>query len=326
MTEFKNRDFLSQASIDDLMRKVVEMLLHDVDAITATKGKFTERTGILLEITNPRARLSRSESRGTLFSCIGEFLWYMSGVNDLNSIQYYLSGYHEYSDDGETLYGAYGPRLLFKLSNGLTQLQTIIKLLKSKNTSRRAVIQLYDKKDATKKTKDLPCTCTLQFLNRHDRLNMVTNMRSNDAYKGLPHDVFAFTMIQEFVARSVKVDVGTYKHMVGSLHLYDEDRENAQHFLNEGWMSNISMPEMPQGSPGMSMRTVLSLEKKIRTGIRVDLSKLELDDYWMDIVRLLYIFKLYKDKDVNGIEIIANQMVSETYKPYIERRFELLNG
>jgi len=325
MVELENKDYLSEASIDDLLRKAVEILLRDYDAITATKGKFTEVTGTLLEITNPRARLSRSELKGTLFSCLGEFLWYMSGSNDLSFIQYYIPPYDQYSDDGKTLYGAYGPRLLYKLDNGVSQLQTIIKLLKSKNTTRRAVIQLFDKNDTTHKTNDLPCTCTLQFLIRHNRLQMITNMRSNDAYKGLPHDVFAFTMIQELVARTVGKEVGTYKHMAGSLHLYYDDRRKAQKFLNEGWLSNIFMPDMPKGSPWSSLRTVLSLEKKIRVGKNFNLSKINLDPYWLDIVRLLLIFKAYKNDDISGINEIANTMSSDIYKPYIERRCELLN-
>ena len=43
---------------------------------------------------------------------------------------------------------------------------------------------------------------------------MLTYMRSNDAYWGLPHDVFAFTMLQEILARSLTLELGTYKHAV----------------------------------------------------------------------------------------------------------------
>lgn len=325
MAEQESKNCLSERSIDDLLREVIAILLRDYDAITATKGKFTERTGILLEITNPRARLSRSELKGTLFSCLGEFLWYMSGSNDLSFIKYYICNYGDFSDDGNTLYGAYGPRLQYKLDNGVSQLHTIINLLKNKKTTRRAVIQLFDKHDTTIKTKDLPCTCTLQFLIRHNRLEMITNMRSNDAYKGLPHDIFAFTMIQELVARTVGVKIGTYKHMVSSLHLYFDDRKNAQQFLNEGWLSKLFMPNMPAGSPWGSMKTVLSLEKKIRLGKSFDISKVKLDTYWLDIVRLLLIFKKFKEKDLDCIKKIASKMSSDTYIPYIERRCELLN-
>lgn len=324
MTKSENKDCISEPSIDDLLRNIIEILLNDLNSLTASKGNFTEQTGILLSILNPRARLSRSEAKGTLFSCLGEFLWYLSGSDDLSFIQYYIPGYDQYSDDGVTLSGAYGPRLLRKLDNGLSQLQTIIKQLRSKNTTRQAVIQIFEMGDSSKKTKDLPCTCTLQFLIRHDRLHMITNMRSNDAYMGLPHDVFSFTMIQELVARSVDKEVGNYKHMVGSLHLYNYDRKKAASFLNEGWLSNINMPEMPKGSPWNSIKTILSLEKKIRTGQRVNTSAIKLDPYWMDIFRLLLIYRRYKDQDKSGIREISKQMVNGIYKPYIDKKCEQL--
>ena len=67
---------------------------------------------------------------------------------------------------------------------------------------------------------------------------MVTNMRSNDAFLGLPHDFFSFTMIQEVLARTVNLEIGVYKHVVGSLHLYEENIEQAEQFITEGWQSD----------------------------------------------------------------------------------------
>ena len=60
-------------------------------------------------------------------------------------------------------------------------------------------------------------------------------MRLNDALVGLPHDVFCFTMLQEIVARSLSVELGGYKHAVGSLHLYKTHVDAAHQFLEEGW-------------------------------------------------------------------------------------------
>ena len=65
-----------------------------------------------------------------------------------------------------------------------------------------------------------PCTCTLQFLARGVKLDLIVYMRSNDVIKGLPHDIFCFTMLQEIAARRLSLEPGIYKHCVGSLHLY----------------------------------------------------------------------------------------------------------
>ncbi len=175
----------------------------------------------------------------------------LAKTNSLEFISYYLSRYQDESEDGRTVYGAYGPRL-FKL-RGINQINNIRRLLK-KRDSRRAVIQLFDAKDIAKRHKDVPCTCTMQFMVRRRRLHLLTNMRSNDAFIGLPHDIFAFTMLQEIMARSLGLELGTYFHLVGSLHLYKRNRDSARRYLNEGWQSsNVAMPPMPVGNPWSSI-------------------------------------------------------------------------
>jgi thymidylate synthase len=217
-------------TLDDVMRSVIEEILSHGNRIHPTKGPAAELTGVLLEIIDPRARLSRTETRGKPFSCLGELCWYLAGANDVEFIAYYIRAYREYAE-GDVIFGGYGPRLFGY--RGLNQVANVIHLLRRNPDSRRAVIQLYDAGDIAEEHKDIPCTCTLQFMIRRQALHMITNMRSNDAFLGLPHDIFSFTMFQEIMARDLAVELGTYKHCVGSLHLYDCDREIAQQFLND---------------------------------------------------------------------------------------------
>jgi thymidylate synthase len=84
----------------------------------------------------------------------------------------------------------------------------VIELLGNRPTSRRAVIQIFNAEDIAAIHREIPCTTTLQFFVRNERLDMVTTMRSNDAYLGLPHDVFCFTMLQEIIARSLGREIG----------------------------------------------------------------------------------------------------------------------
>jgi thymidylate synthase len=133
----------------------------------------------------------------------------------------------------------------------LHQLDKVSEVLRRKPDSRQAVIQLFDGSDIVGEHGDVPCTSTLQFMLRRDKLHMLTNMRSNDAFIGLPHDFFCFTMLQEIMARSLSVELGTYKHAVGSLHLYDVDIQTAKQFLGEGWQSTEApMPPMPMATRG----------------------------------------------------------------------------
>lgn len=315
----------SGKTVDDVMRVAIKEITAHGELIHPTKGGDKgahELTGVLMEIADPRARLSRTETRGKPYSCLGELCWYLAGSNELDFITYYISEYKDYAD-GDRIFGGYGPRL-FNWA-GLNQLENVAHLLRKKNDSRQAVIQLFDRHDILLEHEDVPCTCTVQFMRRHDRLHMFTNMRSNDAYKGLPHDIFCFTMLQEIMARTLKVDVGTYKHAVGSLHLYDKDLKVAQQFLDEGWQSTagVAMPKMPAGDPWPSISVLLRAECTIRTTRKVDDGILDnLDPYWADLIRLLMVFECKKKRDAVSISALRGSMFSKVYFPYIDKALD----
>ncbi len=98
---------IAEDSLDDLMRAVFERISASKTEVDSTKGANAELAGVLLELRNPLARLSRTETKGTVFSCLGELLWYLAQSESLDFISYYVSRYLESSDDGVTVYGAY---------------------------------------------------------------------------------------------------------------------------------------------------------------------------------------------------------------------------
>jgi thymidylate synthase len=166
----------------------------------------------------------------------------------------------------------------------------------------------------------------MQFMLRGDSLHMFTNMRSNDALWGVAHDFFCFTMLQEIIARDLGVDVGTYKHAVGSLHLYDESIETAKRFLGEGWQSTeATMPAMPIGDPWPGIATLLKAESIIRTGGTLDSALLSgTDPYWADLIRLLEILRYKKAKDAARITEVRATMSSKIYDPFIDKALSRL--
>lgn len=316
--------YIAADTLDDVMNDVLTCLLALPFDVSATRGKSSELIGVLLHITNPRARLSRTETRGRPFSAVGELLWYLSGRNNLDFITYYISKYDKESEDGKTVYGGYGPRL-FNLRNEYDQLENIRKLLKQKPSSRKAVIQLFDGADINDAHAEIPCTCTLQFLIRDGKLHLFVNMRSNDAFVGLPHDVFAFTMLQEIMARSLSVELGEYKHAVGSLHLYDYDEKSAREYLKEGFQptdKELTMPPMPKKNPWRSIKLLLGVESKIRDSKEVEMFNLIMEPYWSDLARLLQIHSLFKLKNYNAIKSVGREMASPIYDTFIQKRLE----
>jgi thymidylate synthase len=323
----------SADNIDDLMRAVFARLLsgnRENNRVKSKKGDSTEVFGALLQLSNPRARLGRSMVRSKVYSAIGELVWYLSGSNDLEQIRYYIEKYHEFSDDGATLNGAYGPRI-FSRSRGETvgpasdEWQRVIDVLKARSGSRNAVIQIYTNADGNKDTKDIPCTCTIQFAIRK-KLEMHVHMRSNDAYLGLPHDVFAFTMMQEIAGRELEVEVGRYQHSVASLHLYDDEegsgglksRTLAQKYVDEGMHDTVPMPAMPNGNPWPSIRELVQAEGQLRLGNLEYAPPPWLDPYWKDLIVLLRAQAMtVKDGEAANLEGLLDNIHAPAYRLYI---------
>ncbi|MGW3152223.1 hypothetical protein ACWDG1_48185 [Streptomyces sp. NPDC001177] len=53
-------------------------------------------------------------------------------------------------------------------------------------------------------------------------------MRANDLDCGLLSDVFSFTMIQEFTAIQLRLQLGTYTHTIGSAHVNGTNAERVR--------------------------------------------------------------------------------------------------
>lgn len=166
-------------------------------------------------LVNPIRKLSPSYAAA-------ETLWYLSGSDQVDMLLRYAPSYVKFADKDGKAYGAYGARIM-------EPLHRIIGILTDDPNSRQAVAVVWRPEDLgmVGKTADMPCTVSMQFLLRNQRLEMVVNMRSNDAWLGFPYDVFAFTCIQRLVASSLDADVGLYHHHAGSMHIYERNRELA---------------------------------------------------------------------------------------------------
>ncbi|KAA6205168.1 MAG: thymidylate synthase [Candidatus Tokpelaia sp.] len=326
----------TENSLDALLNKIYPYILKHGADIKASKGSCRECRNIVLNLKNPLARFSGNKDRGgVFFSCLGETLWYFSGSDELKFIEYYIRDYRKFIKAGKeisTAGGAYGPRLFgggilsesqADLFVSKCQVQAVIDMLRAKATTRQAVIQLFDKSDIEKNKDDVPCTCIMQFFSRNNVLDMIVYMRSNDAYKGLPHDVFAFTFLQEYVARSVDNKVGVYSHHVGSLHIYEEDEESVRKFCKEPCRDILSMPPMPQGNPYDGMQWLLEKERVLRFKKKV----LRLDDanvasYWQDVARILLFKHLLDKRDMREIIKLKNGMSSAVYENFIRTKIK----
>lgn len=207
---------------DELFDKVIEELQqHSIDDAS-----------MAYEIINANLQLT-DPTRNTMCECIrkmpiryaiGELLWYNSRNITWKAIEPFSKFWKQLSDDGEHVNSNYGWCIHDKYT--FDQWEMVKQLLTKSPNSRQAVIHIKEPRDVIRRpTKDLNCTLTLQFLIRENKLDMIVNMRSNDAWLGLPYDVFNFTCMQIQMAMALGVDIGTYYHNTASLHLYKHDLE-----------------------------------------------------------------------------------------------------
>jgi thymidylate synthase len=154
------------------------------------------------------------------------------------------------------------------------------------------VLDVYDPEiGLEERVKDAPCACTLQFFIRDDRLHLITYMRSNDVVWGLPYDVFLFTMLQELLSRELSRPLGTYTHIVGSLHLYDHHFELGREILRSETEREFEMP--PMAAPG-ELPHFLEAEVRLRSGKTPPHDERELDPYWSSLLNVLESYRVFK--------------------------------
>jgi thymidylate synthase len=234
-------------SIDELQCWVFDRILTEGIDASPRDVPTLELPPVLLTLANPRRRVVTAPSRRwSLPLAIGEFCWHLSASDKLAFIQYYSNRWREFADDELRIRGScYGHRLFGHGENGDSQWEQALNLLRHDPATRRAVLltaQPLNKGDAS--SKDVACASSLQFLLRNRRLDAILHMRSNDAFWGLPYDVFLFTMLQELFAAELRVELGVYYHSVGSIHLYKRHLHAARSVLKDNGCREFEMPRL----------------------------------------------------------------------------------
>jgi thymidylate synthase len=189
--------------------------LKDAPECSPRGMKTKEMLGCQLFVEDARSRLAFCSGRKfSLAFALAEAVWVYEGRSDLEYVQRYNKRYANFSDDGVTLHGAYGPRVR-------EPMQQALKKLRSDRDTRQAVVTIYGNDDSYVQSKDIPCTIAWQLFARDGKLNMICTMRSSDIFWGIPYDLFVNTMLQEVWADYLELDVGWYLHQSASLHVYE---------------------------------------------------------------------------------------------------------
>ncbi len=280
-------------SLDELQRWSFEHLLAEGVEASPRELPTLELPAVQLVLANPRRRILTSTARKwSLPLAVGEFCWHVSASNELSFIRYYSDRWSEFADDEQTIRGScYGYRLFRGGERCPSQWQAAHKLFRRDPSTRRAVLLMSQPLvDCDSAAKDVACATSLQFLLRDGRLAAVVHMRSNDAFWGLPYDVFLFTMLQELFAAELNVELGPYYHSTGSLHLYHRHVRIAQTVLDDSTWRDFEMPRL--SNPEM-LPYFLAAESALRLA---DPSAprlvAELPLYWRELAEILAYYGL----------------------------------
>lgn len=207
----------------------------------------------------PQSRVLLNTKRdANPFFHVFEALWMLSGSKEVTPLSYYVGRMLSFSDDGQTLNGAYGYRWRnaevkrsqqeFSVRQRIDQLNLLVQHLRADNDSRRAVLQMWNVEDDLLRigtacevdvldaSADVCCNLCCVFQVRSDAstkwLDMTVFNRSNDMIWGmLGANLVHFSFLQEYIAARIGAEVGRMHQVTANLHVYTDNWEP------EEWLS-----------------------------------------------------------------------------------------
>jgi len=241
--------------------------VRDPTSIGSRFGVETRRTyelvGHTFALSDPAECIVGTPARAIrLPFAIAQWIWTMSGSDELEPISHYNSAGQLFSPDGTRLPGSFGWRL--RGSDRTDQLRDIVARLTVDPQSRRAVAVIAEPKDAHEATRDHPCGVALQYLLRDGRLDAITYMRSQSAAMVLPYDGFLFMALQCWLAACLDAEPGIYRHFSGSFHIYEDELEVAE-TLAEAEPLSVRIGPMP--NPESELADLIKWEQKLRRAV-----------------------------------------------------------
>lgn len=223
------------------------LLDEGVEEISRNGRVIVAPTPVCTVYREPKERVVFSRIRdANPFFHLMESLWMLAGRRDLKWIEQFNSRFGEYSDDGKSIWGAYGWR--WKSFFGVDQIQVIISELEENPDSRRCVLSMWNAWDGSfdghntssdlirmfkEDPKDVPCNTHAYFDLRNNVLNMTICCRSNDIMWGAyGANAVHFSMLQEYIASALGVEVGVYRQISNNLHIYPDVYGDKQQLLD----------------------------------------------------------------------------------------------
>lgn len=228
---------LEARTANDLWKQAAGWFRQDGNAVkqASRNGPTQEVMNAALTLQQPRQRwiAARVPAMNPAFA-IAEVVWIATGRNDSAMLNYFNPRLPHYAGDGEHYHGAYGHRI--RSAFGIDQLERAYQVLSSNSESRQVVLQIWNSamdlplENGAPTSQDIPCNVCSIVKVRDGKLEWTQIMRSNDLFRGFPHNVVQFSTLHEVLAGWLGLKLGAYHHYSDSLHLYDQDGDVSSHF------------------------------------------------------------------------------------------------
>lgn len=220
--------------------KILNECLHHPKYVIEPRGeKVNEITNAIVEIDNPLSCFFKNEERSSQYKYImAELVWYLSRDPGVNFISRYSKFWLKLlNPDAETVNSNYGNLIFGDRGQFAWAYESLVK----DKDSRQAFMHFNRTWHMFPENKDQVCTMYGIFQIRDNRLNFTIHMRSNDVILGMPTDIPFFVFVQINMLSLLKdkypeLQLGTYTHIVNSMHLYERNHEKVKKMLKNDFI------------------------------------------------------------------------------------------
>ena len=178
-------------------------------------------------------------------SVIHELLWFLKGSTNISYLQENgVRIWNEWANEKGDLGPIYGHQWRNWNSDGIDQINEVIKTLKINPDSRRMIVSAWNpsvlpnpnlsfaENISNQKAALPPCHAFFQFYVSNNKLSCQLYQRSADVFLGVPFNIASYALLTMMVAQVCNYRPGDFVHTFGDVHIYSNHEEQVKEQLS----------------------------------------------------------------------------------------------
>ena len=212
----------SVETVQDGFLETINQVMHNGSDVKVRGATTREIQTMVMNIKSPeKSIICYPHRNNNIFATVAETLWVLAGRNDIAFLSKYLPRAKDFSDDGLVWRAGYGQRLR-NYKSEVDQLHETVRLLREDDSSRRAVMSIFDPTSDFEQSKDIPCTNWIHTMIRGFCIHTTVSVRSNDAMWGASGiNWFEWSTLMKLYAAVLDKGIGEMNYLADSYHIYD---------------------------------------------------------------------------------------------------------